>query len=359
MLVRRNGDQISESPPNGKPKKLQWYPILIGLATAIAIVVLGNLGTVKMIYQGYQRLAAPEGKIEDSTLVNRLTWSVEGFGKVLSGDALPYGIGDWYWNPSRAIPAPNDVEPITEFPFFTVLYGDPHAHLFAIPIALLALAWIVGVLLGKGKWKNFLAAACSFFIGALAIGALQPTNTFDMYTYLPLAVVVIAYTFLCYFEISPRSLQRWTFLKGVPTWLYRCVAAVLAILALLVLSRLLYQPFRDWFTLGYTRVDLWEGTRTPLVAYLTHWGLFLFVIVSWMVWETYHWMASTPLASVRKLEPYRGLIFLGALIVLLTMFAIIALGGKIAWLVYPWLPGRVYCYYVRAPQMKNDLSSSW
>ncbi len=267
--------------------------------------------------------------------MNRLTWSVEGFGKVLSGDALPYGIGDWYWNPSRAIPAPNDVEPITEFPFFTVLYGDPHAHLFAIPIALLALAWIVGVLLGKGKWKNFLAAACSFFIGALAIGALQPTNTFDMYTYLPLAVVVIAYTFLCYFEISPRSLQRWTFLKGVPTWLYRCVAAVLAILALLVLSRLLYQPFRDWFTLGYTRVDLWEGTRTPLVAYLTHWGLFLFVIVSWMVWETYHWMASTPLASVRKLEPYRGLIFLGALIVLLTMFAIIALGGKIAWLVYP------------------------
>ena len=38
---------------------------------------------------------------------------------------------------------------------------------------------------------------------------------------------------------------------------------------------------------------------------------------------------------MRKLEPYRGLIFLGALIVLLTMFAIIALGGKIAWLVYP------------------------
>ena len=82
---RRNGDQISESPPNGKPKTFHWYPILIGLATAIAIVVLGNLGTVKMIYQGYQRLAAPEGNIEDSNLITRLTWSVEGFGKVLSG----------------------------------------------------------------------------------------------------------------------------------------------------------------------------------------------------------------------------------------------------------------------------------
>jgi len=44
------------------------------------------------------------------------------------------------------------------------------------------------------------------------------------------------------------------------------------------------------------------------------WGVFLFIIVAWMVWETREWMASTPLSSLRKLKPFQILIE-GALIV--------------------------------------------
>ena len=50
---------------------------------------------------------------------------------------------------ARAIPdVPGDVQPITEFPFFTFLYADLHAHMMALPITLLALtvglSWVTG-----------------------------------------------------------------------------------------------------------------------------------------------------------------------------------------------------------------------
>jgi hypothetical protein len=37
------------------------------------------------------------------------------------GSALSYDNSDWYWQPSRAIPALHEVAPITEFPCFTIL----------------------------------------------------------------------------------------------------------------------------------------------------------------------------------------------------------------------------------------------
>ena len=40
---------------------------------------------------------------------------------------------------------------------------------------------------------------------------------------------------------------------------------------------------------------MWQGSKTPLLAYLTVYGLFLFVIVTWYLKESYQWLASTPL----------------------------------------------------------------
>ncbi|MEK7812528.1 MAG: DUF2298 domain-containing protein, partial [Candidatus Desantisbacteria bacterium] len=54
-----------------------------------------------------------------------------------------------YWLPSRVIPAPGDVEPITEFPFFTFLYSDLHAHMIALPLAVLVIAWVLSVILAR------------------------------------------------------------------------------------------------------------------------------------------------------------------------------------------------------------------
>jgi uncharacterized membrane protein len=97
---------------------------------------------------------------------------------------------------------------------------------------------------------------------------------------------------------------------------------------------MLYQPYSQWFALGYTKTALWTGTHTPLSAYLTHWGLFLFLIISWMAWETRDWMASTPLRSLRKLARFSG--FIGAILIAglaAALILMVILKVSIAWFV--------------------------
>ncbi|MEM5774364.1 MAG: DUF2298 domain-containing protein, partial [Anaerolineaceae bacterium] len=121
-----------------------WLPaglrgLLGGIASMVLMIFVGNLGTIRMIWHGIMKLAAPGGIIEDSNILTRLGWTVQGLGNYLKGASLPYAAGDWYWIPSRVYPN----EPITEFPLFTFLYADLHAHLIALPITVLVLCWAV------------------------------------------------------------------------------------------------------------------------------------------------------------------------------------------------------------------------
>jgi uncharacterized membrane protein len=128
------------------------------------------------------------------------------------------------------------------------------------------------------------------------------------------------------------------------------VVAGLSILGLVALTRLIYQPYIHWYGQGYSQIRIWDGTHTPLSEYLTHWGFFLFILVSWMVYETLDWMETTPVSALAKLKPYQGLIW-GSLVglgVVMLYLGInlypgglpqdrfpIGLGVHIAWLVLP------------------------
>ena len=115
----------------------------------------------------------------------------------------------------------------------------------------------------------------------------------------------------------------------------RLLVTVGGVLALIGLSFLLYQPYAQWYGLGYGKIDIWKGSHTALKDYLTHWGLFLFVIIFWMAWETRDWMASTPASSLRKLEPYKGAILVSLVLLLLGVAALLWFKIAIAWFVLP------------------------
>jgi YYY domain-containing protein len=284
-----------------------------------------------MIWQGFQKLGVPGGNIDNLSIPMRWLYSFEGFAKFLTGIKLPYGPGDWYWIPSRVYPN----EPITEFPFFTFLYADPHAHLIALPVTVLALAWGLSILQGKWQWGDeqgrlgWLHFICSFTLAGLVIGALRPTNTWDLPTYLTLGAVVVLYTGIKYWRTSPWILPE----LGETTrrWLLTGACAVL----LVGLSFLFYAPFARWYGQGYTSFELWTGDHSPFWSYTTHWGLFLFVIISWMVWETRDWMAKTPVSALNKLRPYVGLIGFVLVMLFVAIFALLLKGVQIAWLVLP------------------------
>jgi YYY domain-containing protein len=337
-LYQAAGSRKSEySPQEGEGAvRRRLHPFWIGLAGAVGMGILGNLATLRMVFQGYQRLVAPGGVITDTGFFSRAIWTVQGFVKALGGAALPYSLGDWYWIPSRAIPAPGDVEPITEFPFFTVLYADLHAHLIALPITLLGLAFCLSVILSQARWRGYIGAACGYLLGGLAIGALRPTNTWDFYTYLALGCTALLYAYLRYELPDDGRSSRWIpGFSSLPQSSQRLVMAAGSILILIGLSMLLYKPFTDWYALGYNKISLWKGTHTPLSSYLTHWGLFLFLIVSWMAWETRDWLASTPLSSLRKLEPYKVSIQVGIALLLALVALLLILKVAIAWFVLP------------------------
>jgi YYY domain-containing protein len=123
-------------------------------------------------------------------------WSTQTYldNRVFQDNAFFFdGIG---WEASRVvIDDPNSsLNPITEFPAFSLTLGDLHPHVMALPFTLLALAlsWMLltvgrlheGQLLLRRDWFRFTLA------GGL-IGSLYAMNSWDFPTYLVIALLAL------------------------------------------------------------------------------------------------------------------------------------------------------------------------
>ncbi len=315
----------ADDPGNPSTFNLQ---LLAGLAAGAGLVLVGNLGTIRLVYHALQKMIVPNAVMEDPSVsvFQHLLWAIQGLGKILIGEPLPIGWGEYYWAPSRVMPV-GDLA-ITEFPLFTFIYSDLHAHMIALPLTALVIAWALSTLLVRNLNRWGWLATLAF--GGLVIGALRPTNTWDFPTYLALGALVAGYSAFRYVEIGDKP--RF----GLSPLIQRVILA-LGVMGLLTLFALLfYQPFARWYGLGYSSADLWKNEKTPIWSYLTHWGLFLFVIVSWMTWETRQWMAQTPISALAKLKPYTILLEIAlALLVALTLLLQFVLDVRVAWLAFP------------------------
>ncbi|MGE5463011.1 MAG: DUF2298 domain-containing protein, partial [Syntrophothermus sp.] len=181
---------------------------------------------------------------------------------------------------------------------------------------------------GRAKWRNRWTAVLGFMAGGLIIGALYPSNLSDMYTYLPVGLVALGYVIWRYAD--------------APSFYRRAGQIVGAVAALTLLSFLLYQPYRESYSQVYSALDPWKGPFTPVGSYLTHWLLLLFVVVSWMAWETHEWMAETPVSALRKLKPYQvlieGFIVLVVFGLLLLQYLVTSRnfpGASVGWIAFP------------------------
>ena len=342
---------------HGEPPLHKMSPnkiaLLAGIAAILLVLILGNLGTVRMIWHGFQYLATGGAPIDGAGFFQRWVWTFQGIGKFFSGQNLMFSPGDYYWIPSRAIPG----EAITEFPYFTFLYGDPHAHLYALPIAIFAIAWALSMVLRKWKWKDsnekkgWLNFVLTFILGGLVIGALRPTNTWDIFTYLPLGIVALGYTIFRYWRGEVKIFGN------LPAFWRKLIVFAASSALLIGLAFFFYEPFSYWFAQGYNKVSFWIGDHTPFWSYVTHWGLFLFVCISWVVWEMRDWLATTPASSLKKLRPFQELIWAGAIILFVGTILFLIKGIQIVWLVVPMiLVSLILTLRPRYPEMRRIVS---
>ncbi|MGD8621294.1 MAG: DUF2298 domain-containing protein [Anaerolineales bacterium] len=298
---------------------------LAGVTAALLVVMLGNLGSARMFYDGFKRIGTPAGEPQGELFIGA-AHAARGFVRYVTlQETNLYPIDQWYWNPSRAItPAEGEAGPITEFPFFTFLYGDLHAHMISRPVTILSLAWALAVLAEAKaqksgmRWRFLL----QLFVGALILGALQPTNTWDFPVYWGIGVLTAFYAAWLFFDRQDFRVL-----------LFGAIAAAL----LIGLAQLLYQPYHNWYGQGYQSAKLWEGSRTGLLDYLTVHGVFLFLIVAWMIYESIAWMARTPVSALASLREY--IITIAAVFAMFVAITALlyGLGYKVALIVFPLL----------------------
>jgi YYY domain-containing protein len=301
------GDAAESPPANGWART----SLYAGLAAAAVAVLLGNLGQIAFILGAWNRLGGDQGG-----------WIVEtarGFWRYLGGQPLPVYLGSWYWDATRIIPpAAGEAGPISEFPFFTYLYADLHAHMIDMPLVLLALAWALGLARRADRdaegvawrWSTVGTWIATGLVGALVIGALRATNTWDWPTMLGVAAVAIIYS-------------AWRLFGGGWRWV---AAAGGAILIVGGVGQLAFLPYTRNFVPAYTEVMRWEGGTTPIWAYVAVHGLFLFVLVTNLIREFIDWRQHLTDERLEALEPWAGLIGLAIGVFLAAMASMLLLG---------------------------------
>ncbi len=151
------------------------YVYNVALAMLFSLVVLGSFCIVYNLTKriGFGVLAA---------FFTVVIGNFAGFVQVIKQKGLlPYS----YWDPSRVFPPG-----IQEFPFFSFLHADLHAHLIAFPFTLLVIVLALNLFRSKKiEWLNIL-------IASLAVGALGFISSWDFPTYAVFFALVLVFTSL-------------------------------------------------------------------------------------------------------------------------------------------------------------------
>ncbi|MFN8471927.1 MAG: DUF2298 domain-containing protein [Anaerolineae bacterium] len=296
-----------------------WAPVIFGAVGAAFVVVVGNLGEVKLLVDGYSQ-ASGGGMESNIPGLSLIANTLNGMLKVLSGQAsLGFRQEWWYWNASRAIPFPSgETVPITEFPFFTFLYGDLHAHMLTLPLTLLALAMCLNVVMREGgDWRlrvsnlGWPTVLVTWLFFGLVIGVLRPANTWDYPTYLAIGVGAFFLHAYRSYGLTLRTL-------GEGLWRSALLVA---------LSTILWLPFIDNFATAFSAVEPWTGSHTVWWSYLMIHGLSLFVIATFIALQAWGWWVK------HDTEPSARQLAYGVAIILAVLMVLAAFGNYTAFVI--------------------------
>ena len=246
-------------------------------------------------------------------------------GMAIGGSPLPIGVDRWYWGPSRVlaeIPYPNAIDnAITEMPYFTFLYGDLHAHMIDMPMLLFIILFLYNeLILAKRDERRLSAKVMALALGALAVGLIRATNTWDWPSFLLFSVVALAYVWWVRWRaVHRQSLVHFGFY----------------VVGFALMSFLFVMPYSQWYAATYSSVALWQGVKTPLWAYLDIHGLFIFLLISLLIWDTVRWLRSLRVKVLRGKAGWVNITLLGGLVLLFLMLGVAAIDYQVILITLP------------------------
>jgi YYY domain-containing protein len=166
-----------------------------------------------------------------------------------------------FWGPSRVIP-----DTINEFPYWSVLFADLHAHVIGIPLAVLFLGLTLTLLHEYATdWRRFwLRGLVLLALFALLLGTLASVNLWELPTYFGIGLLALL-------MIQVRG-------QGRIHWLLTVAIAILYLAG----AYFSYLPFfRHYVGIGASGVGLVKA-GDALGQWLLIWGLLAFVLLSWL-----------------------------------------------------------------------------
>jgi YYY domain-containing protein len=255
--------------------KLTGIPSEIGFnlaqPTVIALLASGAFSVAAALGSRLSRrrnLAIPAGLLGAFCVVfaGNMMSAAQVVNRALQGGGPVDAWGFWVWGPSRAIP-----NTITEFPYFTALYADLHAHVVALPITVLVIGLsyalsrdprriLAVVTRPRSVWAETVSVAVTILLLALALGTLYPTNAWDVATYAALtAVALFAAT------------------SAIPSLPRRLVLTAASLGVIAVVAAIAFEPFISHYVALYSSLGETRGV-TPFNAGLSHFGGWMLII---------------------------------------------------------------------------------
>ena len=239
-------------------------PLFFAFTTTTTFCLVYNLTALRTAEATFKPIIAGFIAVYLVALIGNLDGLVQTISGILGVilNNQPFGEFD-FWRSSRAIPPgiPSGHE-ITEFPFFTFLFGDLHAHLISMPFTILSLLMTFNLVLRIRNGVLWFTRMVLISFLALTLGSILAINSWDFPCYLILAGAGIL--------IGEYSVQQ----KVSSVMIGK---VLLQWLGIYWLSTTLFGPFIGNYHSFYTGLTS-SSWQTPLTAYLGIHGVFLFLI---------------------------------------------------------------------------------
>jgi YYY domain-containing protein len=232
--------------------------VLAGLATALVMVVLANV----------------DGAVQQ----------VQGAWRAYQGEH--FGTFD-FWRSSRMMPGQIS---INEFPFWTFLFADLHAHLISLPFQVLAVGLAVNVALSSSAPISMLRRAPELTAMAFVVGSLAAINTWDVPAYGVLSLAAIAIV-----VVVPQARLH---IKLLGKWLLWAALFWAVLYAL-------WLPFHQNYDAPFAGVKLSQW-RTVFWHYLGIHALLIFVVGTWLAVGGYRRLAAFRARPARMFTDLTG-----------------------------------------------------